>query len=487
VSGPYSIILTELTTKSDLRAIVGAISNVLNVDKREAVEKAKKLPQTPLTLATNLPEKEAKLMADMFSSMGAGIKVSPPLDEPPARQLRELRTELPKRGIPLGCLIFMMLCMAGFATFASLKYEWIIEQVEIWLKPSPEKSDKLLKQGRMNEAKQSIQKQLREKPNDVELLTLQGRYYIGVARQRMNDKQWKNYGEAGAMPELDSATAFFRKAESLDPKDSNIPRWISVAEQMRRNLPEAETYARRAVTIAPQVEDNWNQLGSVLVDEDHISQAEKAFYNALKIDQSNAAALKNLAILNLYYTKDAERASKFLFSFLVQKEAEADMDSYQLRTDLTTAMIGDFNQPWEKLTPPPLSFDEYEKRRAQIAANPNLNNDPLLQEQLGMLYMSRGEAKTAVIHFTGAIHLNQKVESSRKMLAIIYMKDENYESALKMMEAAVEHGARDPFFSKNIGVLQKYFKANPAEANKAFSRYLALGGDFFENRIKKEM
>jgi Flp pilus assembly protein TadD len=381
----------------------------------------------------------------------------------------------------------MMLLLAGFATFASLKYEWIIEQVEIWMKPSPEKSEKLLKQGKMNEARQSIQKQLREKPNDIELLTLQGRFYIGAARQRMNDKQWKNYGEAGAMPELDSATAFFHKAESLDPKDSNIPRWISVAEQLRRNLPEAETYARRAVTIAPQVEDNWNQLGSVLVDEEQVSQAEKAFYNALKINQTNAAALKNLTILNLYYTKDAEKAAKFLFSFLSQKEAETDMDTYQLRTDLTTAMIGDFNQPWGKLTPPPLPFDEYEKRRAQIAANPNLNNEPLLQEQLGMLYMSRGEAKVAELNFIGAINLNQKVESSRKMLAIIYMKDANYESALKMMEAAVENGAKDPFFWKNIGVLKKYFKANPAEANKAFSRYISLGGDTFENRIRKEM
>ena len=52
----YTIILTELSTKSDLRAIVGAISNVLNIDKRGAVEKAKSLP---FALAENLPEKEA--------------------------------------------------------------------------------------------------------------------------------------------------------------------------------------------------------------------------------------------------------------------------------------------------------------------------------------------------------------------------------------------------------------------------------------------
>ncbi|MDR1830067.1 MAG: hypothetical protein LBQ76_04775 [Candidatus Fibromonas sp.] len=476
----YTIILTELSTKSDLRAIVGAISNVLNIDKRGAVEKAKSLP---FALAENLPEKEAKLMADMFSSMGAGIKVIPPLDEVPARQLRELRTELPKKGIPLGCLAFIMLCLVGFAAFASLKYEWIIEQ----FKPNPAKAEKLLQKGDMKEARRNIRRLLGEKPHDTDLLTLQGRYYIGVARKRMDAEKWKSYGEAGALPELDTAVAFFRKAESLNPKDGSILRWISTAEQMRRALPEAETAARRAVSIDPQSTDNWNQLGSVLVELEQISQAEQAFYHALKINPNDVAALKNMAILNLYYTKDAERAAGYLAAFFNQKEAAIDMDSHLLRTDLATAMIGDFNPPFEKLSPPPLPFEEYEKRRVQIAKNPKLKTDPLLQEQLGLLYMSRNEMSLAETRFIKAVQLNTAMESSRKMLAVIYMKDASYEKALKTMEAAAQNGTRDAFFWKNIGVLQKYYKINPTEASKAFNRYLALGGDPYGNRVRREI
>jgi len=476
----HTITLTELSTKSDLRAVVGAISNVLNIDKKGAVEKAKNLP---LILAENLPEKEAKLMADMFGSMGAGIKVSPPLNEAPARQLRELRTELPKKGIHFGCLIFIMSILVAFAVFASLEYEWIIEQ----FKPNPAKAEKLLQKGKMSHAKQSIKKQLRAKPNDTELLILQGKFYIGTARKRMNAEKWKSYGEENALPELDSALIFFRKAESLDPKDSSIPRLISITEQMKRAFPEAETAARRAVSIAPQETDNWNQLGTVLVDEGQIGQAEQAFYNALKINSNDAAALKNLVVLNLYYTKDAERAANFLFAFLKQKEAATDMDSYQLRTDLTTAMLGDFNPPLERLGPPTLPFEEYEKRRSEIAANPKLKNDPLLQEQLGLLYMSKGEMSVAENCFIKAIHINARVETSRKMLAVMYMKEPNYEKALRVMLAAVENGAKDPFFWKNIGVLQKYFKGNFAETNKAFNRYLARGGDSFEDRIRSEI
>jgi len=476
----YTIILTELTTESDLRAILGAISNVLEIDKRTAVEKAKNLP---LTLAENLPKKEAALMADMFSSMGAGIEVTPPLDEEPARPLREFRTELPKRGINIGCLIFLMLILVAFAIFASVKHEWIIAQFQ----PTPAKTEKQLQKGDMYKAKRSIQRQLRDNPANTDLLLLQGKYYIGTARKRMDREKWKTFGEAGAMPELDSAVAVFRKAEALNPKNSAIPRWISIAEQMRRANSEAETAARRAIALDPQDTDNWNQLGSVLLNLEQVSQAEHAFYNALKIDQHDFAALKNMVILNLYYTKDADRAAKYLFAFLDHKDAFADYDSFMLRTDLTTAMLGDFNPPFDRMAPPALPFAEYEKRRAQIADNPQSKNDPLLQEQLGMLHLSVGEVKAAEYSFMKVLELNARFESSRKMLAIIYMREPNYEKALKIMEAAVDNGAKDPFFLKNIGVLQKYYKANPSEANKAFNRYLFIGGDAYSGKIRKEI
>jgi len=281
--------------------------------------------------------------------------------------------------------------------------------------------------------------------------------------------------------------AIFRKAESLDPKDGNIPRWISIAEQLRTDLPEAETAARRAVAINPENIDNWNQLGSVFIDEEQISQAEQAFYRALKMDPKNAATLKNLTILNLYYRQDAEKAATFLFNYLNQKETVSDMDSYKLRVDLTTEMLGDFNPPLERLSPPPLPFEEYEKRRRQIAEDPGLKNDPLLQEQLGLLYMSKGEKIAAEDCFIKAVQLNAGMEPSRKMLAIMYLKEKNYEKALQTMLAAVDNGAKDLFFWKNIGFLQKYFKANPEEATKAFNRYLAFGGDSYVDRVRKEV
>ena len=476
----YTIILTDLTEARDLRAIVGAMSNVLGVDKKTAAEKAKTLP---LILAENLSKKDATLMADMLSSMGAGIEVTPLLNEEPARPLREMKTELPKRGINTGCLIFLMLGLVAFAVFASLKHEWIIAQ----FKPSPAKTEKQLRKGDMNKARRSIQRQLRENPANTDLLVLQGKYYIGAARKRMNAEKWKSFGEAGAIPELDSAVSCFRKAEALNPKNSSIPRWISIAEQMRRANSEAETAARRAIALDPQDTDNWNQLGSVLLNLEQVSQAEHAFYNALKIDQHDFAALKNMAILNLYYTKDADRAAKYLFAFLDHKDAFTDYDSFMLRTDLATEMLGDFNPPLDKMAPPALPFEEYERRRAQIAANPQSKNDPLLQEQLGMLHLSVGEIKAAEFSFMKAIELNSKIESSRKMLAIIYMKEPNYEKALKIMEAAVNNGAKDPFFLKNIGVLQKYYKANSSEANKAFNRYLFMGGDAYSSKIRKEI
>jgi Flp pilus assembly protein TadD len=483
----YSVTLVELTTKSDLRAIVGAIEGVLNIDKRSAIEKAKNLP---FVLAENLPRNEAELMVNMFEGMGAGIKVEPELNPTPVvatpvpdREPREIRTELSNRGIPGGCLVFIILCLAGFASFVSLKHQWIMDL----FKPSPKKAEKLLQVGNMGKARHTIRKQLSEKPNDVELLILQGRYYIELARKRMDKQHWKNYGQAGAMPELDSAVAFLRKAESMYSKDGSIPRWISVAESMRGSLDAAETAARRAISIEPQDPDNWNQLGTVLVSMELASQAEPVFYSALKIDPNNAAALKNLGILNLYYTQDVQRATSFIFAYYKQKEAVGDADSYQIRTDLATAKIGDFNPPWENLWPQALDFDEYESRRSKIASNPRLKNDYLLQEDLGLLYMSRGEMLAAEDCFIKAIHLNPRTESARKMLAIMYMKEENYDKALKIMQTAADNRTRDPFFWKNIGFLQKYYKIDAVAANKAWNRYLALGGDFYDKQVRQEM
>ncbi|MDR2579486.1 MAG: hypothetical protein LBC85_00635 [Fibromonadaceae bacterium] len=474
----YSVILESLNAESDIRAVVGAISNILGVDKKEAVEKARNLP---LTLGENLPENEAKLMADMFGSLGAGIKVSPPLDEIPARPIKDFKIKARKKGIPLGCLIWLMLSLMVFSYFASLKYEWILGQ----FKPSPGQADKLLQRGNIDKARKSIQRQLRAQPNDQELLILQGRFYIGAARKRMNTERWQSFGEAGALPELDSAIMSLRRAESLNPNDGSIPRWISITEQMRRALPEAETAARRAIAIDPSDTDNWNQLGSVLVDLRDISQAEQVFYNALRMSPQNAPTLKNLTILNLYYTKDAERAAGFLFSYLNQRESNNDLDVFQMRMDLATAMIGDFNPPWERLSPPRLPFEEYEKRRAQISADPNLRSDPLLQERLGLLYMSKGDNTTAEGHFIRAVQLDSKNETSRKMLAIMYLKSASYDKALGVMQAAADNNTRDPFFWKNIGVLQKYYRVNFSEASKAFNRYFALGGDSFEGRVRR--
>ncbi|MDR0516795.1 MAG: tetratricopeptide repeat protein [Fibromonadaceae bacterium] len=473
----YTITLESLNTKSDLRGTVGAISNVFGIDKKSAVEKAKSLP---LILGQNMPEKEARLMADMFNNLGAGIKVEPPLDNY-ENPIRDFKTEV-NRSLPVSCLVVIILCMAAFATFLCLNYEWILKQFE----PSPAKVTKLLRKGEISKARRSIQSQLRAKPNDTDLWILLSQYYIMAARKKMNAEQWKSFGEAGALPELDSAAILLRKAEAADPKNSSVPMWLSITEQVRQNLPEAEIAARRAISIDPSNADNWNQLGSVLVDLGNISQAEQAFYNVIKSNTANANALKNLAILNLYHSKDAERAAGFLFAYLAQKESESDVDSHQMRADLATAMIGDFNPPWEKISPPPLPFEEYEGRRAKIFGSPGANKDPLAQEQLGLLFMSKGENIAAEAHFIKAIHLG-KSEASRKMLSIIYMKDGNYEKALKIMQTAEKNKAKDPFFSKNIGVLQKYYKADQAEASKAFNRYFALGGDSYGNRIKKEM
>jgi Flp pilus assembly protein TadD len=362
--------------------------------------------------------------------------------------------------------------------------EWVWASVN----PTPETSMKQLKKGDMKAARKSLGKQERQNPNDVEVLTALGMYYIGAARTQMGKERWEAYqNQNKRVPEVDSALAVLKRAESLDPKNGQIMRWQSAAYQVRGDLQQAEIAARRGVELAPSEADAWNQLGSVLTEEQKYTDAERAFYTSLKLD-NNAAALKNLAIISLYYRKDATRAAQYIFTYFARPESEKDLDAYKLRLDLASALVLDFNPPWASSFPPALPFADYEKRRQELADQKNAKKDAFAQEALGMLYLSRpGMVEAAEAAFTQAVQINPKLQSSWKMLALIQLRSERYENAYISLQTAIDAGADSPFFYRNLGFLEMYYKINKEAARKAWSKYLGLGGDQFSGAVRKAM
>jgi Flp pilus assembly protein TadD len=484
----HQVSLTSLAPAGDLKnlkAIVLTVAGILKIDKREAVDKVKKLP---LILAINLSSGAASLMADSLSSLGAGVKVTPPLDVPVASPLPSPweGEKPPKKGLRFTWQFVLILAVfLAAASFMAVKMsEWVLASVN----PTPETSMKQLKKGDMKAARKSLGKQEKQNPNDVEVLTALGMYYIGQARTQMSKEHWEAYqNQKMRVPEVDSALAVLKRAESLAPKNGQVMRWQSAAWQVKGDLRQAEIAARRAVELTPNDPDLWNQLGSVLVDEQKYTDAERAFYTSLKLD-NNAAAVKNLAIIALYYQKDATRAAQYIFNYFSRPESEKDFDAYKLRIDLTSALALDFNPPWSSSLPPPLPFSDYEQRRKELAAQKSLKKDAFAQEALGMLYLSSpGMAEADEAAFTQAVQINPKLQPSWKMLVLLQLSSERYDNAYISLQKAIDAGADDPFFYRNLGFLERYYKLNQAAARTAWNKYLSLGGDRFAGTVRKSM
>ena len=509
--GSHSVILESLTLQSDLKGVVLAVASILQIDRRVAVEKVKSLP---LLLAADCTPTQAQLMGDMLRGMGAGVRVSPPLPEV-APQVEEMPEPVPgpleevveapveeapsfpvvhakpKRPWRTWVVLFFVLILGGLGLWQGWQY------LAFKLKPSPERSMQLLQKGKMKEAGSSLKKQLSSQPDNVDLLVTQGMYYIGLARQRMAQEGWAGYGEGTQVPktqtdllrvpEADSAVAVLLRAGTLAPRRGDVQRLLSLAYQQKGLSSEAEMAARRAVELAPGDVDNWNQLGVVLVELEQYGQAEQVFYAALKADAQNAITIKNLGVLNLYHNRDTLRAAAFLSRYLASSEGERDLDRLLLRKDLARVMLGQYNMPLASLLPDSMPFPVYELRRKRLSALSGGERDAAVQEELGVLYASRGMDEVAQASLVRAVSLRPEAESAWKLLAVLQMREGNFDKTLRTLRSAVRAGAQEPFFYRNIGVLEKYYRFDQEAARQAWELYLGQAGDSWVGRVRSEL
>jgi len=485
----HKVILESLTLQSDLKGVVLSVASILQIDKRVAVERVKKLP---LVVAEECSEMQARLMGDMLRGLGAGVRIEPPLHSALTEPVHDHAAPARLHGSWRTWLLLFFMALTGMAV-AVVGGRMLLEHAH----QTPNKSMQLLQKGKMKEAHQSLNKQLKQNPDDVELLTQKGMYFLGAARQKMEATGWMPYSKGARipeegedlmnLPEADSALAALERAAVLAPHRGDVQRLISMVFQQKGLMHEAEIAARRAVETEANDVDNWNQLGVVLVELEQYGQAEQVLYEALKVDAKNPGAIKNLGILNLYHNRDTARAAAFLYRYLETDEGMRDMDRLLLRKDLARAMLGQFNPPLESLLPDTMPFSQYEPRRRRLAAIANGESNGAIQEELGILYASRQMYDAAQTCLYLAVKLDPELEQAWKVLVAIQIREGNFDQTLNTLKAAVRAGMKDPFFSRNQGVLEMYYKANPSAARKAWEHYLTLSGDSWVPRVRAEL
>ena len=495
----YTVTLETLTLQSDLKGVVLAVASILQIDKRVAVEKVKKLP---LILASDCSDVQARLMTDMFTGMGAGVQVNPPLEastEKPHHRIAEPLAPVSlieepdthrmswRTGVLIGVTVLTCFVLAIFGGI------WVLEHV----KPTPEKSMELLQKGKMSQAKRSLEKQLKQRPGNVELLVQKGLYYLGVARVKMDQAGWVPFGSGArvpgegqdlmAVPEADTALGALLQAAELAPDRADVQCLLSLVYRQKNLLQSAETAARRAVELDPDDIENWNQLGAVLVDLEQYGPAEQVFYSALKLDSHDPMTIKNLGILNLYHHCDTVRAAAFISRYLESELGQRDQDRLLLRKDLIRALWAQFNPPMGSLLPDSLPFSLYEQRRRALVQRSDATTNALVQEELGVLFLTRRMDEPAQNSLLAAVRMEPKLESAWKMLVVVQMIEGNFDKTTNTLRAAVQNGVQDPFFYRNLGLFEKYWKLNPKAARRAWENYLSRSGDSWVQRVQWEL
>jgi hypothetical protein len=70
---------------------------------------------------------------------------------------------------------------------------------------------------------------------------------------------------------------------------------------------------------------------------------------------------------------------------------------------------------------------------------------------------------------------------------VLQLSSGRYDNAYLTLKNAIDHGANAPFFYRNLGFLEMFYKIDRPAALKAWNKYLALGGDSFSLVVRKAM
>ena len=126
-------------------------------------------------------------------------------------------------------------------------------------------------------------------------------YYPGAALQAMRAGR-----TAIVRGDLNLAQMSLCRAANYNPKNAEIALELSLVLLLRRDGPEAETWARRAVELDPDNLGAQDALGDALARTGNEREAKQAWITAARIDGTNDAAVRALV------TRAAKQADKSL-------------------------------------------------------------------------------------------------------------------------------------------------------------------------------
>jgi tetratricopeptide (TPR) repeat protein len=287
-----------------------------------------------------------------------------------------------------------------------------------------------------------------------------GRYLAELARiQTYSSELTTNYQDRRAR--LDGAIASIDQAVALSPDDSFIHAiralvydWAAAAQESmsdrNKYLNQAETSAVRANQLDPEHPLTLAYYAEVLTDQQKWAQAldlaEKAVARAE--EQPDALGDTQMDVYRVHATV-LENIGLYRQAIDEYEKAAAitpNLTFLYLRIGTNYRQLG-ANNPIQSQRDQ--YFDlalEYFNRAAQI--NEQLTTDPSKQDPvpyiaIGKTYLQQGEFFVAALNMARALAINPSDPAMYGQLGIVYYKARNYESAIPVLQCAVEGCSAD--------------------------------------------
>ncbi len=468
----HKVKLTRIDAKTDLKGLVHALASHLKSSPHQVVEMLRHLP---ITLAESASAEAAAELQKQFGAFRCLIEVNPLPPPPPTHLAKEIQPQVKAKHRWFSALLILaIVAVTGLGLWfgQDLVFE-AVAKIKQKQSNSPESG---------NEEKQTT-------------ATSQATAWLYAARNDQDRKDWKGYGSHGEVPyegqdllpdaRLDSALEVLLQEAKTNPHNP-LTYYLLAEIYMEKGLAQdAISYAELGAKLAPQDPNYGNLLGQTYLAAGQEGHAEQVFRNVAKKHPDFLITYRNLGILLLYHQKDSTQALQWLHYYLATEPGK-DWDRMDLRQECAAIAFHVFNPPLQELRPIPISFEEYESKRRRVAGAVSKGGDSDAEWTMAQITLARGMDDVAMSLMQRLFQRQELPAEGLIYLSALYAKQKAWDSVIRLLQFGAERYP-NPFFHRNLGALQLYYKLNATEALAAWKQYLALGGDNFAEKVQAQM
>lgn len=467
----HKVKLIRIDAHTDLKGLVHALADHIKVTPHQVVEMLRHLP---ITLVESAGAEAADELQKKIEAFRCKVEISPNLPTPPTPLAQEIQPQVKAKHRWFAALL--ILAIVGVAGLGLWFGQDLVFEAVAKIRHQQTHSESA------HEEKQTT-------------ATSQATAWLYAARNDQDRKDWKGYGSHGEVPyegqdllpdaRLDSALEVLLKEAKTNPHNP-LTYYLLAEIYMEKGLAQdAISYAELGAKLAPQDPNYGNLLGQTYLAAGQEGHAEQVFRNVAQKHPDFLITYRNLGILLLYHQKDSTQALQWLHYYLASEPGK-DWDRMELRQECAAIAFHLFNPPLQELRPIPISFEEYESKRRRVADAVSKGGNSDAEWTMAQITLARGMDDVAMSLMQRLFQRQELPAEGLIYLSALYAKQKAWDSAIRLMQYGAERYP-NPFFNRNLGALQLYYKLDATEALAAWKQYLALGGDNFAEKVQAQM